>query len=43
VTWIQGEGLLPYAEKGRRISPDAWRDFERLVSGDAILFAVFLN
>jgi hypothetical protein len=43
VTWIQGEGLLPYAEKGRRISPAAWNDFERLVSGDAILFAVFLN
>ena len=33
VTWIQGEGLLPYAEKGRRISADAWNDFERLVSG----------
>jgi hypothetical protein len=43
VTWIQGEGLLPYAEKGRRISADSWNDFERLVSGDAILFAVFLN
>ena len=43
VTWIQGEGLLPYAEKGRRISPAAWNDFERLVTGDAILFAVFLN
>jgi hypothetical protein len=43
VTWIQGEGLLPYAEKGRRISADSWSDFERLVSGDAILFAVFLN
>ncbi len=43
VTWIQGEGLLPYAEKGRRVSPAAWQDFERLVSGDAMLFAVFLN
>jgi hypothetical protein len=43
VTWIQGEGLLPYAEKGRRISSASWNDFERLVSGDAILFAVFLN
>ena len=43
VTWIQGEGLLPYAEKGPRMSMDAWRDFERLVSGDALLFAVFLN
>jgi len=43
VTWIQGERLLPYAEKGRRISSASWNDFERLVSGDAILFAVFLN
>lgn len=43
VTFIQGEGLLPYAEKGPRLTMDAWRDFERLVSGDAVLFAVFLN
>lgn len=43
VTFIQGEGLLPFAEKGRRIGPAAWSDFERLISGDAILFAVFLN
>jgi hypothetical protein len=43
VTFIQGEGLLPYAEKGPRMTMDAWRDFERLVSGDAALFAVFLN
>lgn len=43
VTWVQGEGFLPYAEKGDRMSLDAWRDFERLVSGDAMLFAVFLN
>jgi len=43
ITWIQGEGLLPYAEKGNRVSPAAWNDFERMVSGDAILFAVFLN
>ncbi|MCX7286081.1 MAG: hypothetical protein NTW20_00570 [Rhodobacterales bacterium] len=43
VTWIQGEGLLPYAEKGPRMTMTSWNDFERLVSGDAILFAVFLN
>ena len=43
VTWIQGEGLLPYAEKGPRMTLEAWNDFERLVSGDAVLFAVFLN
>ena len=43
ITWIQGEGLLPYAEKGPQISPAAWRDFESLVQGDSMLFAVFLN
>jgi hypothetical protein len=43
VTFVQGEGLLPYAEKGPRMTMDAWRDFERLVSGDALLFALFLN
>lgn len=43
ITWIQGEGLLPYAEKGPRMTWTAWRDFERLVEGDAMLFAVLLN
>ena len=43
VTFIQGEGLLPYAEKGPRMTMAAWRDFERIVQGDAMLFAVFLN
>jgi hypothetical protein len=43
ITWIQGEGLLPYAEKGPRMSGQAWRDFEDIVQGDAMLFAVFLN
>ena len=43
VTWIQGEGLLPYAEKGPQMSMQSWRDFEEFVQGDAMLFAVFLN
>lgn len=43
VTWIQGEGLLPYAEKGPQMSAASWRDFESLVQGDSMLFAVFLN
>jgi hypothetical protein len=43
VTWIQGEGLLPYAEKGPRMTTQSWRDFEDFVQGDAMLFAVFLN
>ncbi len=43
VTVIQGEGLLPFAEKGPRASPFAWNEFTRLVEGDAMLFALFLN
>lgn len=43
ITWIQGEGLLPYAEKGPQMSGQSWRDFADIVQGDAMLFAVFLN
>ncbi|WP_283176876.1 hypothetical protein [Gemmobacter sp. 24YEA27] len=40
---IQGEALLPYAEKGVVMSGQAWSDFERLMQGDAVLFAVLFN
>ena len=43
VTMVQGEGLLPYARKGPRVTAESWQDFEALVRGDAILFAVLLN
>jgi hypothetical protein len=43
VALVQGEGFLPYAEKGKRLSLASWSEFERLVQGDAMLFAVFLN
>lgn len=43
VTWVQGEGLLPFAEKGTRASPLAWNEFTSMVQGDELLFAVFLN
>ncbi len=43
ITWIQGEGLLPFAEKGPRASPFAWNEFTSVVQGDELLFAVFLN
>lgn len=43
VAMIQGEGFLPYAEKGPRMRMDSWTEFERLMQGDAMLFAVFLN
>lgn len=43
VAIVQGEALLPYARKGPRVSARNWQDFEALVRGDAILFAVLLN
>lgn len=43
ITWVQGEGLLPFAEKGTRASPFAWNEFTSMVQGDELLFAVFLN
>ncbi|MFE3836852.1 hypothetical protein [Pseudogemmobacter sonorensis] len=43
VGMIQGASLLPYAEKGALADGAAWAEFERLVRGDALLFAVFLN
>ncbi|MFN4157732.1 MAG: hypothetical protein ACK4GO_04930 [Gemmobacter sp.] len=43
ITWVQGEGLLPYAEKGTRVTPESWQDFEAMVQGDAFLFAVIFN
>ncbi len=41
--WFHGIALLPYAEEGERVSRDSWLSFERLLEGDAILFALFLN
>lgn len=43
VAMVQGEGLLPYARKGPRVTAASWQDFEALVRGDAILFAILLN
>ena len=43
VTMIQGEGFLPYVRKGPQASAQSWWDFETLVWGDSLLFAVFLN
>lgn len=43
VAWAHGEGLLPWAERGERVTPDAWFEFERMMRGDAVLFALLLN
>lgn len=41
--WVQGVGLLPFAEEGNRVSPENWRAFERMLRGDTMLFVFFLN
>ncbi len=43
VGWLQGLAFLPYIEEGERVSPASWREFERMLRGDAALFAVWLN
>jgi hypothetical protein len=41
--WIQGEGALPYLEKGSVVTGASWQAFGGMVSGDAMLFTLFLN
>lgn len=41
--WIQGEGALPYLEKGTLVSGESWNTFSAMIGGDAMLFAVWLN
>lgn len=43
VAMVQGEGFLPYVRKGPQASAQSWREFENLVWGDSLLFAIFLN
>lgn len=43
VRMIQGGAFLPYARKGPLISLQAWEEFARLVQGETLLYAVFLN
>ncbi len=41
--WIQGEGALPYLEKGPLVRGESWNSFSAMLGGDAMLFAVWLN
>jgi len=43
VEWIQGLGLLPYLERGERVSAFNWRQFQFLMRGDSMLFVLLLN
>ncbi|MEY4984978.1 MAG: hypothetical protein RIR62_3244 [Pseudomonadota bacterium] len=41
--WIQGEGALPYLDKGPLVSGESWNSFSAMLGGDAMLFAIWLN
>ncbi len=41
--WLQGMGLLDYAEPGERIGFFNWRQFQRMVRGDSMVFVLLLN
>ena len=43
VDWVHGAGLLPYLERGPTVSARNSRQFQRMLSGDAVLFALLFN
>ena len=43
IAWVQGEGAVPYLKQGDLISPANWQAFEQVMSGQAMLFTLFLN
>ena len=43
ISWVQGEGAVPYLKQGQVIGPENWQAFQQLMSGQAMLFTLFLN
>ena len=43
IAWVQGEGAVPYLKQGDLISPANWQAFEQAMSGQTMLFTLFLN
>lgn len=43
VGWIQGWGALPYLEHGPSMSTQNWTTFEAMLSGESMLFSLYLN
>ena len=43
ISMIQGETILPYVQQGNVAAMQSWRTFERMLGGDAPLYAVILN
>jgi len=42
-SWIQGEGAVPYLETGDLISPQNLSQFDAMMSGNTMLFTLYLN
>jgi hypothetical protein len=43
VGWVQGWAALPYLKQGPLVTPDSLAAFDTLMSGQAMLFALYLN
>lgn len=43
VGWVQGADALPYLEKGPLVTGESWAGFERMLHGDSLLMALYLN
>ncbi len=43
VLWIQGSAAVPYLESGPVADNASWRQFNRMLNGDGVLFAVWFN
>lgn len=43
VGWVQGWAALPYLKQGPLVTPDSLVAFDTLISGQAMLFALYLN
>ena len=43
VLWIQGSAAVPYIEPGPLADNASWRQFNRMLNGDGLLFAVWFN
>lgn len=41
--WFQGWAALPYLQSGPLVSAESWSRFEAMMTGDAMLFALWLN
>lgn len=43
VEWLHGMGIQPWLKQGALVDSRSWAALEQMTSGNALLFAVFLN